>query len=211
MAPRLLNPVEWLSLLDGMPRVPAAVVVAIALTLLALGLRWFKLYVRLGVGLAGWIGGMALAKLMHVTDWYVALPSAAIAVGVVWPITQYLGPVLIGVVSGAGVGTLVANGLGLVDFWLGFAGGFFVGVTLAVLAARFTVSLFCAAIGTLAIISGIGAVVRATDGVFAPGAYVDYPVVYVIVGAFFFVGAMIAQVALEPEAPMPMGSKERYT
>jgi hypothetical protein len=107
--------------------------------------------------------------------------------------------VLTGFVAGCGIGTLVASGLNLGGFWVAFAVGLFVGVSLAVLASRFTIALFCAGCGTMVAVAALGAAVRASKGWLAPGGYVDYPVIYVIVGAVLFVAAMIAQVALEPE------------
>ena len=117
------------------------------------------------------------------------------------PVSQWAAPVLTGFVMGCGIGTLVASGLGLGGFWVAFAVGLFVGVSLAVLASRFTIALFCAGCGTMAAVAALGATIRASQGWLAPGGYVDYPVIYVIVGAVLFVAAMIAQVALEPDEP----------
>lgn len=208
MAPRFLHPAEWLALLDGMPRIPAIVVLVAAASILVLGLRWFPWYVRLAGAVCGWTGGMMLARLMHVKGWYVALPLSLVAIGAVWAITRFVTPVLMGVVVGSLVGTLVANGLELANFWFGFAAGFFLGLTLAVVASRFATVLLCSICATLAIVATLGAAVRLKTGFLSPGGYVDYPVIYVIVGAVLFVVAMIAQVALEPDTPMP-GSKER--
>jgi hypothetical protein len=143
---------------------------------------------------------MVLAHLMHVKGWYVALPTALVAAGAIWPATAAAAPALSGVLLGSLVGTLVANGLQLANFWFGFAAGFFLGATLAVVANRFATVLLCSTCATLAIVATLGAAVRGASGFLAPGGYVDYPVIYVIVGAVLFVLAMIAQVALEPES-----------
>ncbi len=199
MTPRVLHPGEWLAAIEGLPRIPAILVLVAALSMLVFGLRGFEHYVRLVAGIGGWVAGMTLAKMMHVTGWYVAVPTAAILVAMVWPVSRYAAPVLTGLVTGCGVGTLVASGLELGGFWVAFAVGLFVGVSLAVLAPRFTIALLCAACGTMAAVAALGAAVRASQGWLSPGGYVDYPVIYVIVGAVLFVAAMIAQVALEPD------------
>ncbi|MFC1611251.1 hypothetical protein ACFL6C_09840 [Myxococcota bacterium] len=201
MTPRYFHPGEWLAAIDGLPRLPAILVLVTSLSMLVLGLRGFKYYIRLYVGFGGWVGGAILAKLMHVSSWTVALPTALIGIALVWPVSSYAAPVVIGFILGCGFGTLVANGLGLGGFWLAFAVGLFAGVSLTVLATRFTIALFCAACGTMAVVASLGAAVRASGGWLAPGGYVDFPVIYVILGAVLFVAAMIAQVALEPELP----------
>jgi hypothetical protein len=199
VVPSYLNPVGWLALADGLPRLPALVLAIVAVSMLALGMRGFKFYVRLLFAAAGWVGGTFLAEMMVVTHWYVALPAALIVLGIVWRIAGVLAPLVIGFVAGCGVGTLVVNGFEIDVFWVGFAGGLVAGATLAVMASRFITALFCAGAASLAIISVLGAVARASSGWLSPGAYRQNPVVFVILGAVLFVASMITQVALEPE------------
>jgi hypothetical protein len=51
----------------------------------------------------------------------------------------------------------------------------------------------------MAVVAALGVAVRTPEGWLMPGGHVDYPVIYVIVGADLFAAAMIPQVALEPE------------
>jgi hypothetical protein len=204
VVPRYLNPVDWLALIDSLPRLPALALALVALSMLVLGMRGFKFYVLLGFATAAWVGGMVLARLMVVTSWYVAVPATIISLGILWRIAGVLAPLVIGFVAGCGAGSLIVRGFDVNMFWVAFAGGLVLGVTLAVLASRFTTALFCATAASLTLIAALGAVVRAGDGWLAPGAYREYPVVFVIAGAMLFVGSMITQVALEPE-PMADG------
>lgn len=178
-----------------------------SLSMLVLGMRGFRYYVCLGAAVGGWLGGMVLGDLMHVTAWYVAGPATLITLGLVWPISKWSAPVVIGAATGSAIGTLVANGFELGGFWLAFAVGLFGGVSLTVLAPRFAIALFTAAWGTLGLVATLGAVVRAQEGWLSPGGYLHYSTVYVIAGPIIFVVAMIVQVALEPE---PLLGQEGY-
>jgi hypothetical protein len=170
--------------------------------MLVLGLRFFRWYVRVGVAIAGWFFGSYLATQMHVTQWIMGLATTLVVLLLSWSLVRFAAPVLMGLASGGSLGTLFADGLEITNFWVAFAVGAVVGVVLAVVASRFTIALFCAACGTLSVIAALGAVAGAASGWLAPGGYVDYPVIYVVVGAVLFVAAIIAQVALEPDTPL---------
>ena len=202
MVPQALNPLEWLAVVDGLPRIPAVALLVVAVSMLAFGLRAFRYYIRLGCAVAAWVGGTMLGNLMLVTTWYVALPATVLAVVLVCRIAPLIAPLTIGWVAACAVGTLVVKGFAVHTFWLAFAAGLVAGVTLAVLAPRFTTALFSAASAALAIISSLGVAVAAPNGWLAPGGYRDYPVLFVIAGAVLFVASMITQVAIEPESAL---------
>ncbi len=200
MAPHMLHPGNWLAAIDGLSRIPAILVLGLSLSMLVFGLRFFKYYLLMGVGLGGWLLGTMLAGMMQVEGWYVALPNALILIGVALPFSKFGPPLAAGLLAGCGVGTIAANVLDVGPFWMAFAIGLFGGVVMAVIAPRFTTVLFCATCGAAGAIASVGAALRTSKGWLAPGAYVDYPVVYVIAGATLFITAMIVQVALEPDA-----------
>ncbi|MBI5508277.1 MAG: hypothetical protein HY903_05945 [Deltaproteobacteria bacterium] len=187
--------------IDGLPRLHAVLLVGVAVSMLAFGLRASKTYVRLLFATAAWVGGGMLGKMMVVTEWYVALPAALIALGLVWRVAGVLRPLVIGFVAGCGVGVLLVKGFEIDMFWAGFAGGAGVGVALALVASRFITALFCAVSGAVVIVSGIGAVVRLPGGMLSVGAYERYPMMFLVTGAVLFIVSMVTQVALEPDLP----------
>ncbi len=197
--PRLLHPAQWLVLIETLPRVGAMVFLLACLSMLALGLKGFKLYFCAGVGLLAWAMGVRLATLMHVTYWFVAAPMVLLGVALAWPASRYAAPLVVGFVAACTLGTFVAAGLDLGGFWIAFPFGLFGGVLFAVLAPRFSVAVLCAAVGSVGVVAALGAVVRAKEGLLSPGAYARDPVIFVIAGALLFVVGLVAQVALEPD------------
>ena len=55
-------------LIDSLPRLPALALALVAITMLAMGMRGFRFYVRLLFAVGGWVGGTFLAQLMNVSD-----------------------------------------------------------------------------------------------------------------------------------------------
>ena len=170
----------------------------VALSMLVLGLRWFRIYMTLGAAAVGWGVGLMLARLMHVRGWYVAVPTALLVAGAGYLLVKVLRVVLLAAAGGCCMGVFVVKGLELDAYWAGFALGALAALGLAALAPRFSAALLCSAAGSVAVIMALGQVVRAASGPFAPEGFVRYPVAFLAAGMLLFVFSMVAQVALEP-------------
>jgi len=200
VVPQALNPITWLGLAEELPRMAALLLVLTAVAMLLVGQRFFPMFVRLGVAAGAWVGGLYLARLMLVADWTMALSTSLLAVVVTWRLANILGALVIGFCAGCGAGAVAVLGLQSTMFWIAFAGTAVAGTALALLLKRFVPALFSAAFGVAAVLSGLGAVVRAPEGFFSVGGYRQYPMVDVVIVAVLFVGAVIMQVVLEPES-----------
>lgn len=202
--PNFFDPMLWLGKLSALPPPVAIATFVCGLSLLIVGLRFFRAYMLLAVGIAAWVAGSFLADVMLVRSWTIGSASAFLAMGVAWPVVGVLGIGAMGFTGGTLLGVFVDKGLELGNYWLVFPLGFFVAVVCAVLAPRFAVTILCAGTGVFLTLGTLGAVARAPDGLFSRAAYLDNPWKFVIFGTVLFVVAVIVQVILSPD-PMVTG------
>jgi hypothetical protein len=202
LVPNLFIPSEWLAAVHTLPRLSATIAMALSISMLAVGLRAYRWYLVAAAAASAWVVGLLLAHLMNVTGWYVALPSVVLVAPLVWPsrVAKMVMPLCVGFAVGCALGAFFAFGAEIASFWLGFAIGACGGTAAALLAPRFMNALFFACAGAMGFVASLGAVVRASDGLFAAGAYREDPTIFLIVALLLVIGSTIAQAALDPEA-----------
>ncbi|MEZ4271473.1 MAG: hypothetical protein R3C68_08600 [Myxococcota bacterium] len=197
----LLIPSYWLATIHSLPRTGAIAVLLLCLSMLALGLWGRRLYLLTGIGCIAWLGGSLVAKQMHVTTWYVALPVLLMVTGLFWRKGWILRltPWLSGFLTACIVGQLMALNQDIVPYWAAFICGLIAGAFLGAVARRFTTVLLFACLGSFGVLASLGAVVRAPGGVFAPGAYDSYPTIFLVTATAVILMSMLVQITLDPE------------
>lgn len=191
----------WLEYLHKLPQAYALAVLAVSLSALIFGLRWERYYACIGAAALGWFAGCALAKLMYVEAWYVGVPVAILATISMWQVSSLVLSTLAGAAVGAGTGVIAYRVHGSpLAVWLSGAAGFMLGWALRVAARRFVTALLIGVIGVVHVIATLGAAVHASHGWFAPGAYRDTPLPFIIAGTVLLLVSIIVQVMLEPES-----------
>jgi hypothetical protein len=198
VGPAALDPAQWMAFLSALPRSLAALVWIASLSMLVFGLRGYRYFLIAGAMLAAGGGGWALAGLMHVTGWYVAIPAvvAALAVGVFAFVALRL--LAVTVVCACFAALFVVRALELPAWAIAFAGGAVAGLVFAYLAPRFSAALLASIAGTFGALATLGALFRVPGSPFGVKAYVEYPMTYVVVGLVMALTALVAQLVRDP-------------
>ena len=204
MVPSIFIASEWLRALSSQSRVVGVVLLAVSLSMLVLGTKAYRLYLAGAMAALGWFGGFYVGRLMHVTPWYVALPTALFVGLALLPEkrAKKLLPPIIAFIFACSMGTFVTYGLKVANYWMGFGIGLAGAVLLLILGRRFATTLSFAVLGSIGTLVSLGAVVGTDEGYFARGAYIHYPAIYIVVGALLTVCSMSLQVYLDPDVEL---------
>jgi len=198
--PSVLDPARFMSLAANLSRPMAATVLVVALSMLVLGSRAFRVYAALAAALVGYAIGVELARLMYVHAAFAAWPLSVVGAWIAYMRPWRLLALAMALVVGAIMARIFARWLGLPDYsWTGFALGAALGLGFALFMRRSAAAVLTAGCGSALVVATLGSVVRAPEGPFAIGAYAAHPAPFAVSAGLVFVVAVILQLAQSEE------------